>query len=239
VEADLPHIGMSARLQRVSPGMPAGRVGVECDVCPLPERHRHCPGLWRGEITLGYTGDGKRARRKVSGTTKAAVVDKLRDLRLHLDKGITPKAGYAHYTVRQAAADWLASGLDGRSPKTVTKNQNVLEPILTSGDRAELLDRVRAELPVIGELGGAGAGPGVGVADRDTVSAHPPRLRRRRGGLARLAGWPGGRPARWRPGGCTSICGPPPSSTREQRPPAYGAACRHCRRFTGTARPMT
>jgi hypothetical protein len=31
------------------------------------------PGLWRGEITLGYTGDGKRARRKVSGTTKAAV----------------------------------------------------------------------------------------------------------------------------------------------------------------------
>ena len=27
------------------------------------------------------TGDGKRTRRKVSGTTKAAVVDKLRDLR--------------------------------------------------------------------------------------------------------------------------------------------------------------
>jgi hypothetical protein len=31
---------------------------------------------------------------------------------------------------------------------------------------AELLDRVRAELPAVGELGGAGAGPGVGVADR-------------------------------------------------------------------------
>jgi integrase len=99
--------------------------------CRDPERHRHCPGLWRGELTLGYTGDGKRARRKVSGKTKAAVVDKLRDLHLQLDKGITPKAGYAHYTVRQAAADWLASGLEGRSPKTVTKNQNVLEPILT------------------------------------------------------------------------------------------------------------
>ena len=38
--------------------------------------------------------------------------------------------GYAHYTVRQAAEDWLAHGLDGRSAKTVTKNQNVLEPIL-------------------------------------------------------------------------------------------------------------
>ena len=95
--------------------------------CRDPERHRHCPGLWRGEITIGYTGDkGKRARRKVSGTTKAAVVDKLRDLHLQLDKGITPKAGYTHYTVRQATADWLATGLDGRSPKTVTKNQNVL-----------------------------------------------------------------------------------------------------------------
>jgi integrase len=98
--------------------------------CRDPERHRHCPGLWRGEITLGYTGDGTRRRRKVSGKTKAAVVDKLRDLHYQLDKGITPKVGYAHYTVRQAAEDWLASGLDGRSPKTVKKNQNVLEPIL-------------------------------------------------------------------------------------------------------------
>jgi integrase len=98
--------------------------------CTDPHRHRHCPGLWRGELTTGYTGDGKRQRRKVSGTTKAAVIDKLRDLHAQLDKGITPKAGYAHYTVRQAAADWLAHGLEGRSPKTVTKNQNVLEPIL-------------------------------------------------------------------------------------------------------------
>jgi integrase len=98
--------------------------------CSDPHRHRHCPGLWRGELTVGYTGDGKRQRRKVSGKTKAAVVDKLRDLHTQLDTGITPKAGYTHYTVRQAAADWLAHGLDGRSPKTVKKNQNVLEPIL-------------------------------------------------------------------------------------------------------------
>src|SRR5215468_1713083 len=99
--------------------------------CRDPHRHRHCPGLWRGEITTGYTGDGKRTRRKVSGKTKAAVIDKLRDLHTQLDKGVTPKAGYVHYTVRQAAQDWLATGLDGRSAKTVTKNQNVLEPILT------------------------------------------------------------------------------------------------------------
>ena len=114
--------------------------------CRDPHRHRHCPGLWRGEITTGYTGDGKRARRKVSGTTKAAVIDKLRDLHLQLDKGITPKPGYAHYTVRQAAEDWLARGLDGRSPKTVTKNQNVLEPILAVIGARKLRDLTAADV---------------------------------------------------------------------------------------------
>ena len=114
--------------------------------CRDPHRHRHCPGLWRGELTLGYTGDGKRKRRKVSGKTKAAVVDKLRDLHTQLDKGVTPKAGYAHYTVRQAAEDWLAHGLDGRSPKTVTKNQNVLEPILTVIGARKLRDLTAADV---------------------------------------------------------------------------------------------
>src|SRR5882724_1245315 len=114
--------------------------------CRDPHRHRHCPGLWRGEITTGYTDDGKRTRRKVSGTTKAAVVDKLRDLHTQLDKGVTPKPGYAHYTVRQAAGDWLAHGLEGRSPKTVTKNQNVLEPILAVIGARKLRDLTAADV---------------------------------------------------------------------------------------------
>jgi hypothetical protein len=114
--------------------------------CRDPHRHRHCPGLWRGELTVGYTGDGKRQRRKVSGTTKAAVVDKLRDLHTQLDQGVTPKAGYAYYTVRQAAGDWLAHGLDGRSPKTITKNQNVLEPILAAIGARKLRDLTAADV---------------------------------------------------------------------------------------------
>ena len=73
-------------------------------------------------------------------------MDKLRDVRLQLDKGITPKAGYAHYTVRQAAEDWLASGLDGRSPKTVKKNQNVLEPILAVIGARKLRDLAAADV---------------------------------------------------------------------------------------------
>ena len=73
-------------------------------------------------------------------------MDKLRDLHTQLDKGVTPKAGYAHYTVRQAAQDWLAHGLDGRSPKTVTKNQNVLEPILAVIGARKLRDLTAADV---------------------------------------------------------------------------------------------
>src|SRR5207249_3069747 len=50
------------------------------------------------------------------------------------------------YTVRQAAEDWLAHGLDGRSPKTITKNQNVLEPILTVIGARKLRDLSAAEV---------------------------------------------------------------------------------------------
>ncbi len=114
--------------------------------CRDPHRHRTCPGLWRGEFTTGYTGDGRRARRKVSGKTKAAVIDKLRDLHHQLDQGATPKPGYTHYTVRQACEDWLAHGLDGRSPKTITKNRNVLQPILAVIGARKLRDLTAADV---------------------------------------------------------------------------------------------
>jgi integrase len=99
--------------------------------CRDPERHNGCPGIWRGAVSLGYTADGQcRIRRKVSGQTKTAVKDKLKALHADLDMGITPKTGYANYTVRQAAEDWLAHGLEGRTAKTIKKNENVLAPIL-------------------------------------------------------------------------------------------------------------
>src|SRR5260370_30586482 len=99
--------------------------------CRHPERHNGCPGVWRGAVSLGFTSDGqRRIRRKVSGKTKTAVKDKLKALHTDLDMGISPKAGYSAYTVRQAAEDWLKEGLVGRSTKTIKKNENVLEPLL-------------------------------------------------------------------------------------------------------------
>ena len=63
-----------------------------------------------------------------------------------LDTGIAPKSGYAYYTVRQAAGEWLAHGLEGRSPKTIKKNQNVLEPILAVIGTRKLRDLTAADV---------------------------------------------------------------------------------------------
>ena len=73
-------------------------------------------------------------------------MDKLRDLHHQLDQGITPNAGYTRYTLRQAAGDRLAHGLDGRSPKTIKKNQNVLQPILTVIGARKLRDLSAADV---------------------------------------------------------------------------------------------
>ena len=98
-------------------------------LCRDPDRHRNCPGRWRGVISLGYGPDGKRIRRKVSGKTRTVVQDRLRALHSDLDSGVKASP---NYTLRRAAQDWLAEGLEGRSAKTVKKNENVLAPILTA-----------------------------------------------------------------------------------------------------------
>ena len=97
--------------------------------CRDPDRHRHCEGRWRGVVSLGFGPDGKRIRRKVSGKNKAIVQDRLKKLHADLESGVraTP-----NYTVRRAAEDWLKEGLEGRSAKTIKKNDNVLAPILTA-----------------------------------------------------------------------------------------------------------
>ena len=110
-----------------------GEDGISFDhrgPCTDPERHRHCPGRWVGEAELPRTPDGKRNRRRVVGKTKTAVLDKLKELHKDLDKGIVPQTGFSGYTLREAAEDFLNTGLDGRSAKTIKKNENVLEPIL-------------------------------------------------------------------------------------------------------------
>src|ERR1022692_4342020 len=97
--------------------------------CRDSEKHNGCQGRWRGVVSLGFSPAGKRIRRKVSGKTKTSVRDKLKQLHDDLESGVRASP---NYTVRRAAEDWLAEGLDGRSAKTIKKNENVLAPILTA-----------------------------------------------------------------------------------------------------------
>jgi integrase len=97
--------------------------------CRDSDKHRHCQGRWRGVVSLGFAPDGKRIRRKVSGKTRAVVQDRLKTLHHDLDSGVQARP---NYTLRRAAEDWLRDGLDGRSAKTIKKNENVLAPILTA-----------------------------------------------------------------------------------------------------------
>src|SRR6266702_6643867 len=111
--------------------------------CREPDRHRRCRGLWRGEITLGYTPDGKRIRRKVSRRTKAAVKDALDELRSEAADGVRTSGSY---TLQQAVEAWLSDGLSGRSHQTVAKYRYVLKPVLARIDGKALRELTAAEV---------------------------------------------------------------------------------------------
>lgn len=94
---------------------------------PGPETHRHCPGRWRGVVGLKPGPDGQRRRKKVSGKNKTEVRAKLAELHDEQNDGVVTNAAY---TVAQAIKDWLADGLAGRAPKTVSTQREVLEPLI-------------------------------------------------------------------------------------------------------------
>lgn len=95
--------------------------------CRDPETHRHCPGRWRGVVSLKVGPDGQRRRKKVSGRNKTEVRAKLAELHDELNDGVVTNASY---TVAQAIKDWLADGFAGRAPKTVSTQREVLEPLI-------------------------------------------------------------------------------------------------------------
>jgi integrase len=95
--------------------------------CRDNTHHRGCAGRWRGVVSLGFSPDGKRIRKKVSGKTRTEVKDKLRGLHTELDAGVWTTR---RYTVEKAVADWLADGLPGRAQKTIDTNRDSLQPVL-------------------------------------------------------------------------------------------------------------
>ena len=105
--------------------------------------HRSCTGRWRGEISLGFDGSGKRLRRKVSGRTKTEVGDELDRVRDELAEGIRTSGSY---TPQQGVEAWLADGMSGRSAKTIAKYRHVLKPVLARIGGRKLRELTAADI---------------------------------------------------------------------------------------------
>jgi integrase len=105
--------------------------------CHDGTHHKGCTGRWRGVVSLGFSADGQRRRKKVSGKTKTEVRDKLRALHTELDAGIRAPHDY---TLDKAVADWLADGLPGRTAKTIETNLDALKPLLSAIGSVRLAD---------------------------------------------------------------------------------------------------
>ncbi len=95
--------------------------------CTDPEFHRQWVGRWRGSVSLGFAADGKRIRRRVTGSTKTAVLEAMAELREEL--GRAPWSSRT-YTVAQAVSAWLDDGPPGRSERTKAIYQDGLAPLL-------------------------------------------------------------------------------------------------------------
>jgi hypothetical protein len=63
----------------------------------------------------------------VSGKTKSAVSDALKELHKELDRGLRTSRSY---TVRHAVQDWLEKGLPGRSDRTRSVYREATSPLL-------------------------------------------------------------------------------------------------------------
>jgi integrase len=95
---------------------------------------------WRGAVSLGATGDGRRRRIKVSGRTKAEVVAKLKQLHRSLDAGIEQPT--RRLTIGAFLDAWLA-GLPARvEPSTVTNYTDMVKTHLKPALGAKLLSQL-------------------------------------------------------------------------------------------------
>ena len=87
--------------------------------CRDPETHRHCPGRWRGVVSLKPGPDGHRRRKKVSGENKTEVRAKLAELHDELNDGVVSHAAYSvAQATKRLAGRWPSwpGTQDGQHP---------------------------------------------------------------------------------------------------------------------------
>lgn len=76
---------------------------------------------WIATAHVGFSADGKRIVKKVSGRTKTEAKNKLKEILRDLDDGHGVQGH--KFTVEDAIRDWLEHGLSGRDPKTIASCQ--------------------------------------------------------------------------------------------------------------------
>lgn len=79
-------------------------------------------GGYTGAISCGFDTSGRRVRVKRKGRTKVQVKERLREVVDDMEAGITAQQGY---TVGEAVEDFLARGLKGKSPQTVSNYRSL------------------------------------------------------------------------------------------------------------------
>jgi integrase len=115
-------------------------------------------------VSLGHGPDGRRIRRKVTGRTKAEVRDKLRELHRQIDSGVRSRP---RYTVQDALDDWLAAGLDGLAPATVTLYRDTIAKALV-----EQIGSVKLSALTAGDVDMALKALAANVSTRTVQIAH-------------------------------------------------------------------
>ncbi len=103
--------------------------------------YRRVNGYWAGVLDLGCV-EGRRARRTVSGLTRAEVVDKLGRLRRNHQIGVDLSA--KPRTLAEWLEDWLTTvkDCDGTRPTTVARYRSVIDHHLKPGLGWHRLDRL-------------------------------------------------------------------------------------------------
>src|SRR4051794_12216516 len=94
---------------------------------------------WIALVDVGFTDDGRRRRRYVSGTTKTEVKAKLQQARRDEDDGL--RAESKTLTVADAVNEWLDHGLTGKEPSTIQNRRTLAERhVIPALGRRKLVD---------------------------------------------------------------------------------------------------
>ena len=123
--------------------------------------YRDAAGRWHGYVSMGLKDNGRRDRRHVSGTTRAAVVEKVRDLERKRDAGTATAAGRAP-TLAQWLDHWLTTIAAPRlRPSTAARYRLAVDKHLVPKLGHHRLDRLQPEHleAAYASLGTAGLAP--------------------------------------------------------------------------------